>query len=100
MGESKASSHIVPVMAPQPTELGSQLTSRPSAAAELQGENYFAEVAHKSWLKGAKPPKVLPAVLKDQLWDRLQKDGFAYGALLALETLQVLERYVGPRSKV
>jgi intron-binding protein aquarius len=91
MGESKANSHIVPVMAPQPTELGSQLHSRPTVA-ELQGQNHYAQVAHKSWLKSSKPPKVLPSVVKDQLWDRLGKDGFAYGSLLVLETLQVLER--------
>ena len=89
MGESKASSHIVPVMAPQPTELGSQVHS---PAVDPHGQDYYAAVAHKVWLKGAKPPKVLPAVLKDQLWDRLEKEGFAYNSLLALETLQVLER--------
>jgi hypothetical protein len=91
MGESKASSHIVPVMAPQPTELGSQVHS---TAADLQGQDYYAGVAHEIWLKGAKPPKVLPAVVKGQLWDRLEKEGFAYASLLALETLQVLERWV------
>jgi hypothetical protein len=87
MGESKPSSHIVPVMAQQPTELGSQ-----GHSAADEGPDYYAAVAHKIWLKGAKPPKVLPAVVKDQLWGRLEKEGFAYPSLLALETLQVLER--------
>jgi intron-binding protein aquarius len=91
MGESKASSHIVPVMAPQPTELGSQLHSR-APGADQQAQDHYAALAHKTWLKSARPPRVLPAVVKDQLWDRLEKDGFAYGSLLALETLQLLER--------
>jgi intron-binding protein aquarius len=90
MGESKASSHIVPVMAPQPTEPVSQGHSRGIAVTE--GPDYYAEVANKTWLKSSKPPKVLPGVVKDQLWDRLEKDGFAYGSLQVLETLQVLER--------
>ncbi len=64
--------------------------SRPTVE-DLQGDNYYSETARKVWLNTPKPPKVLPGVVK-QIWENLQKDGFAYGPLLVLETLQALEK--------
>jgi intron-binding protein aquarius len=84
----------VPLMTSQgdPTLLKSLPASHSRPTVEdLQGNNYYAETARKVWLNTQKPPKVLPAVVK-QIWDNLQKDGFAYGPLLVLETLQVLEK--------
>ena len=81
----------VPVLAPQSTERSSQLHSRPTVS-DLQGDNHYAEVARKHWLKSSKPSKVRPNVIKEELWDQLEKDDFAYGSLLILETLQILER--------
>lgn len=60
---------------------------------DLHGNNHYAEVARKYWLKKTKATKVLPKVIKEELWDHLENDGFAYGSLLILETLQVLEKY-------
>jgi intron-binding protein aquarius len=59
---------------------------------DLQGNNHYAEVAKKNWLKSSKAPKVKASVVKEELWERLEKDGFPYGSLLILETLQLLEQ--------
>jgi intron-binding protein aquarius len=79
----------VPVFAAK----GESASSRPTVA-DLQGDNHYAEIARKYWLKNKKPPKVQPKVVKEELWDHLEKEGFAYTSLLILETLQVLEKYV------
>jgi hypothetical protein len=81
----------VPVMASQ-ADLSS-LTSRPTVD-DIHGDNPYAEAARKYWLKSTKTTKVLPKVIKEELWDKLDNDGFPYGSLLILETLQILERYV------
>ncbi|KAF2398402.1 P-loop containing nucleoside triphosphate hydrolase protein [Trichodelitschia bisporula] len=73
----------------------SSMHSRPTVA-DLNGDNHYTEVARKHWLNAAKPPKVKPTVVKDELWDKLEAEGFPYGSLLILETLQVLERYLWP----
>lgn len=59
---------------------------------DLHGDNHYAAVARKYWLNKAKTTKVLPKVIKEELWDHLETDGFAYASLLILETLQVLEK--------
>ncbi|KAK7530398.1 uncharacterized protein J3D65DRAFT_641109 [Phyllosticta citribraziliensis] len=69
--------------------------ARPTVS-DLQGENHYAQVARKHWLGAARPPKVKPDVLKRELWDVLEKDGFPYSALLILENLQLLESYLWP----
>jgi intron-binding protein aquarius len=71
----------------------SSASLRPTVA-DLQGDNHYAEVARKIWVNKKKLPKVQPKVVKEELWDSLEKEGFAYGSLLILETLQVLEKYV------
>jgi hypothetical protein len=68
-------------------------SSRPTVS-DLQGDNHYAEIARKYWLKNKKAPKVQPKVVKEELWESLEKEGFAYTSLLILETLQVLEKYV------
>ncbi|KAH7139257.1 hypothetical protein B0J11DRAFT_452098 [Dendryphion nanum] len=72
------------------------LHARPTVA-DLHGENHFAQVARKNWLSSSsKSPKVRPEVVKKELWDELEKVDFAYGSLLVLENLQLLERYLWP----
>lgn len=73
----------------------SSLNARPTVA-DLHGDNHFAQVARKSWLSATKAPKVRPEVVKKELWDELEKLGFAYSSLLVLENLQLLERYLWP----
>jgi intron-binding protein aquarius len=71
---------------------------RPTVA-DLQGENPFAQLARKHWLKTSKKSakvKVKEDVLKSEIWDVLVQENFAFKSLLVLENLQILERY-GPR---
>jgi hypothetical protein len=65
-------------------------------AAEADEDTEFAKVAKKHWLKSGKRSvkvKVKNDVLKNDIWDPLEKEGFAHKALLVLESLQTLERY-------
>lgn len=64
---------------------------------ELEGEDVFAQLAKKHWLKTTKKAtkvKVKSDVLKNEIWDVLEKEDFPFKSLLALENLQILERYV------
>ena len=71
-----------------------QPSQRPTIA-DLQGDNHFAQLARKTWLGKKKAPKVNAKVVKEELWDHLEQDGFKYSDLLILETLQAVEKY-GP----
>lgn len=68
---------------------------RPTVA-DVDGEDAFAQLARKHWLKTTKKPakvKVKPDVLKNEIWDVLEKDSFPFRSLLVLENLQILEGY-------
>jgi hypothetical protein len=83
---SQRNNGIVPVMSPQTTEI-------PSQGDGLQGSKlHYADVANKHWLNTKKLGNVKTKVIKQDLWDYLEKDDFDYGSLLLLENLQVLER--------
>lgn len=63
---------------------------------DLQGEAYFEDLAKRHWLKTTKKQtkvKVKPDVLKSEIWDVLEKENFEFKSLLALENLQILEKY-------
>ena len=62
---------------------------------ELQ-QNPYSDIARKHWLNSDKAPKVRQNVIKSEIWDNLEKDGFAFGPLAILENLQLLERYLWP----
>ncbi|KAL7626373.1 hypothetical protein AAE478_003145 [Parahypoxylon ruwenzoriense] len=67
--------------------------------ADLEGESEFAQLARQHWLKTtrrATKVKVKNEVLKRDIWDVLEKDGFPYKLLLVLEGLQTLESYLWP----
>ena len=66
---------------------------RPTVS-DLQGDNPLAQLAKKHWLKSKKSTKVTvkPEVVKNEIWDVLEKDNFSYRSLLVLENLNVLER--------
>lgn len=70
-------------------------SGRPTVA-DLTGDNQYALLARNTWLTKSKPPKVLPATIKEDLWDPLEKEDFSYTSLLLLEQLQALERYLWP----
>ncbi|GAB7350559.1 hypothetical protein MBLNU459_g1137t1 [Dothideomycetes sp. NU459] len=70
-------------------------SSRPTVD-DLTGDNPLAQLARKHWLGKTKQPKVQPKVVKEELWDLLEKDDFAFGSLLLLEQLQLVEKYLWP----
>ncbi|KAK6072160.1 intron-binding protein aquarius [Seiridium cupressi] len=75
-----------------------QDTARPTAA-DIEGETEFAKLAKQHWLKKTKRAtkvKVKNDVLKREIWDALEKEGFQYKSLLVLEGLQILEGYLWP----
>ena len=66
-----------------------------STVADLDGENPFAQLAQQHWLKTKKSAKVKvkPDMLKNEIWDVLEREDFAFRSLLVLENLQILERH-------
>ena len=69
---------------------------RPTPAEVEEEEHPFVQLARKHWLKPGKKaaqPKVKNDVLKQGIWDVLERDGFQYKSLRLLESLQTLERY-------
>ena len=68
---------------------------RPTVADLTGDDNPYAQTARSTWLT-AKSPKVLPSVVKEELYDRLEASDFPYTQLLLLEQLQCLERYLWP----
>ncbi|RAL67448.1 hypothetical protein DID88_008203 [Monilinia fructigena] len=66
---------------------------------ESQNESPFAQLATKHWLKPSKKStkvKVKPDVIKKEIWDVLEQEGFSFRSLLILENLHVLESYLWP----
>lgn len=71
-------------------------TERPTPAEVEEEEHPFVQLARKHWLKpGKKPvkPKVKNDVLKQGIWDVLEREGFQYKSMRLLESLQTSERY-------
>ncbi|KAI9049183.1 hypothetical protein LZ554_007030 [Drepanopeziza brunnea f. sp. 'monogermtubi'] len=71
-----------------------------SAAGDADGQGSFEELARAHWLKPSKKTaskvKVKPDILKNDIWDVLEKEDFPFKSLLALENLQILESYLWP----
>lgn len=78
-----------------PVTVDSAVSSRPGVE-DLIGDNHYAQLARKYWLGKTRPTKVQPDVVRKELWDHLENEGFAFGQLLLLEQLQLLERYLWP----
>ncbi|POR37140.1 Intron-binding protein aquarius [Tolypocladium paradoxum] len=72
---------------------------RPTPAEVEEEEHQFVQLARKHWLKPGKKaakPKVKNDVLKQSIWDALEREGFQYKSLMLLESLQTLETYLWP----
>ncbi|KAL1311234.1 hypothetical protein AAFC00_001424 [Neodothiora populina] len=80
-------------MAPRAAETAA--STRPTVD-DLTGDTHFAQLARKHWLGKSKQPKVQPAVVEKEIWEHVEGEGFAYGSLLLLEQLQLLEKYLWP----
>lgn len=68
---------------------------RPTPAEIEEEEHQFVQVARKHWLKSSKKgakTKVKNDVLKQNIWDVLERESFQYKTLLLLENLQTLEK--------
>ncbi|KAH8169576.1 AAA domain-containing protein [Sarocladium implicatum] len=94
---SSAASKAQPKAVPGPA--ASKDEGRPTPAEVEEEEHQFVHVARKNWLKPGKKPakvKVKNDVLKQGIWDLLEREGFAYKSLLLLESLQTLESYLWP----
>ncbi|KAK0385765.1 hypothetical protein NLU13_6942 [Sarocladium strictum] len=94
---SSGASKAHPKAAPAPD--ASKDEGRPTPAEVEEEEHQFVQVARKNWLKQGKKPakvKVKNDVLKQNVWDQLEREGFAYKSLLLLESLQTLEIYLWP----
>lgn len=85
---------MAPLVA-DPTMSSSNNSSRPTID-DLTGDNHFAQLARKHWLAKSKAPKVQQKVVNEDIWNHVEQEGFAYGSLLLLEQLQLLEKYLWP----
>lgn len=64
---------------------------------EVLDSSKWQELAEKEWAKATvKARKVRGEVIKQGIWDILEKEEFDFHSLLALENTQVLERYLWP----
>lgn len=75
----------------------SQKSQPPPTPVEpvAEGGSEFAQLAKQHWLKPSKKAtkvKVKNDVLRQDIWDPLERDKFPISSLLALEGLQILER--------
>ena len=57
-------------------------------------EDGWDALAQKHWAAGLKgKAKVKAGVIKNEIWDRLERSNFTYASLVSLEGNQLLERY-------
>ena len=73
--------------------MAQSLESRPTVV-DFREDNPWVKLAHAHWSDAKKARKVKPDVIKQQLWDPLEAEGFTNRSLLILENLNVLEKYV------
>ena len=64
---------------------------------ETENGGHWQQLAEKQWAKPtSKPRKVRAEVVKNDIWDVLEKENYEFRSLLALENLQLLEQYLWP----
>ncbi|KAM3502169.1 hypothetical protein MY10362_005039 [Beauveria mimosiformis] len=76
---------------------------RPTPAEVEEEEHQFVQVARAHWLKTTNKKtkvKVKNDVLKQSIWEALERDGFQHKSLLLLESLQTLESYTEEASNI
>ena len=64
---------------------------------DIEGESHWSTLAHKHWSRTVKSGRVKPDVIKKDIWDVLEEEGFSLRSLLQLESLQLLEKYMMSR---
>jgi intron-binding protein aquarius len=73
--------------------MAQSLEPRPTVV-DFREDNPWVKLAHAHWSDAKKVRKVKPEVIKQQLWDPLEAEGFTNRSLLILENLNVLEKCV------
>ncbi|OJJ46372.1 hypothetical protein ASPZODRAFT_132454 [Penicilliopsis zonata CBS 506.65] len=73
------------------------LESRPTVE-DFQEDSHWVKLAQSHWLQTSKKKarKVKPEVVKKEVWDRLEEEGFSLRSLLTLENLSILEKFLWP----
>jgi intron-binding protein aquarius len=71
--------------------MAKNLETRPSVS-DLEGDNRWVALAQKHWLKQSKIRKIKQDVIKNEIWDSLEAEGFTARSLLTLENLNILEK--------
>ena len=62
---------------------------------EFEAGDRWKQLAEKQWSNiTSQPRKVRPDVVKNEIWDVLEEDGFDLRSLSILENLQLLEKYI------
>ncbi|KAJ5090497.1 hypothetical protein N7532_009181, partial [Penicillium argentinense] len=74
--------------------MAQSLESRPTVV-DFREDSPWVKLAKAHWLD-VKVRKVKPDVIKKQLWDPLEAEGFSTRSLLILENLNVLEKFLWP----
>lgn len=74
-----------------PSAMAQKLETKPSVS-DLEGDNRWVTVAQKHWLKQSKIRKAKQDVIKNEIWDPLEAEGFTSRSLLTLENLNILEK--------
>lgn len=69
------------------------LDSRPTVE-DFREDSPWVQLAKTHWLETSKVRKVKPDTIKKDIWDPLEADGFNFRSLLALENLNILEKFV------
>ena len=85
-----------------PPTMGLQLRPALAPASEVPAttmqdgdRSRWEQLADKYWLKSA-PTKVKGDVIKAAIWDPLEADAFSSHAVVPLESLQILEKFLWP----
>lgn len=61
---------------------------------DLEEESHWTRLAQKHWPKSVRTKKVKPDVIKKEMWDVLEEEGFQFRSLQQLENVQLLEKWV------
>ncbi|KHJ35407.1 putative dead helicases superfamily protein [Erysiphe necator] len=86
-------------MASESNETSQSFAHERYVNGELQCENSFLALARTHWLKSSNKAtkiKVKSDILKNEIWDVLEKDDFGVKLLSDLESVQILEAYLWP----
>lgn len=63
-----------------------------SSVSDIGGDSRWVTLAQKHWLKQSKVRKIKQDVVKNEIWDPLEAEGFTARSLLTLENLNILEK--------